>query len=128
MRIGDAAARVGVDTHVLRHWEDMGVLVPRRSETGQRVYDEEGVRRALLIRKCQRAGLTLAQIRDLGRASRPEQRSLVGAHRSRIAAAIEQLRDIDRFLEHVLSCRHPLVSECPQCSAFATTPPASLDA
>ena len=120
LRIGEAAAIVGVDPHVLRHWEDVGVLVPPRSATGQRIYDKNAVNRALVIRRCQRAGLSLAQIRELGPDAGGSRRALVAAHRSRIAEAVQQLQAADRFLGHVLACRHSVISDCPECSDFAT--------
>lgn len=36
--IGELAAHFGLATHVLRHWEAMGLLAPRRTPTGQRTY------------------------------------------------------------------------------------------
>ena len=122
LRIGDAASIVGVDTHVLRHWEDVGVLVPPRSATGQRVYDDEAVNRALVIRRCQRAGLSLAQIRELRPADDDARRALIEEHRSRIMDAVDQLQATGRFLEHLLSCRHGEITECPDCSGFAADP------
>ncbi|MFC8800712.1 MerR family transcriptional regulator [Promicromonospora sp. NPDC057138] len=119
LRIGEVAAVVGVDTHVLRHWEDVGVLVPRRSTTGQRVYDENAVGRALVIRRCQRAGFSLAQIRALGPEDSASRRAVVEDHRSRIADEVRQLRATDRFLGHLLACRHSVINDCPECSAFA---------
>ncbi|PUB32067.1 DNA-binding transcriptional MerR regulator [Promicromonospora sp. AC04] len=119
LRIGEAAAIVGVDTHVLRHWEDVSVLVPARSGTGQRIYDENAINRALVIRRCQRAGLSLAQIRALGPEEGESRRALVEDHRSRIAEVVQQLQATDRFLGHLLSCSHSVISECPECSGFA---------
>lgn len=39
-RIAGAADQLGVATHVLRHWEDVGVIVPERLSSGHRVYDD----------------------------------------------------------------------------------------
>ena len=50
MRIGDAAARLGIEPHVLRYWEEAGVLVPRRLRSGHRDYDEDSLGHARLIR------------------------------------------------------------------------------
>jgi MerR family copper efflux transcriptional regulator len=36
--IGDLAARFGLATHVLRHWEEMGLLRPARTSAGRRRY------------------------------------------------------------------------------------------
>jgi MerR family copper efflux transcriptional regulator len=123
LRIGEVAALVGVETHVLRHWEDMGVLVPPRSATGQRVYDDDAISRARVIRRCQHAGLSLAQIRALGPDDSASRRAVVEDHRSRIADDVLQLQATDRFLGHLLACRHSVISECRECSAFAEVSP-----
>lgn len=65
MKIADAAARAGVAPHVLRHWEDVGVLRPARSPAGHRVYDETLVALARLVLVCQRAGFSLSEIAEL---------------------------------------------------------------
>lgn len=126
-RIGDVAAKVGVETHVLRHWEDVGVLVPARTPNGQRVYDDDLATRALIIRRCQRAGLSLAQIRALAPSDEAQRLVLIAEERERVQAAISQLRETDAYLEHLTECRHPLANECPECSSFAVgAPPARL--
>ncbi len=119
LRIGDAAAMLGIDTHVLRHWEDMGLLHPPRSASGHRVYADELVTHARLIRVCQRAGMSLAEIRALGTAGTARRAELVAAKRAEIQGAVEQLHRADEFLDHLLACRHPIASECQQCSGFA---------
>jgi MerR family copper efflux transcriptional regulator len=117
--IGHAAASLGIETHVLRHWEDVGVLVPRRTPTGHRRYDDELLTRARLIRLCQRAGLSLADIRALYAANRTDRIGIVADNRKRITQAIARLQRAEQFLGHVMNCVHPMVSECPQCAGFA---------
>lgn len=119
IRIGDAAADLGVDPHVLRHWEDMGLLRPPRSSSGHRTYDDELLTRARLIQVCQRAGMSLAEIRELGTAGRKRRVALVAAKRTAIRDVVQRLRRADAFLAHQLECRHPMLSECEQCSGFA---------
>ncbi|MHA7984932.1 MerR family transcriptional regulator [Rathayibacter sp. CAU 1779] len=118
-RIGEVAAQVGVETHVLRHWEDVGVLVPRRTGTGQRVYDHESITRARIIRRCQRAGLSLAQIRALAPAESADRAALINEQRCVVQETISRLLMADAYLDHLTQCRHPLADECPECSAFA---------
>ena len=36
--VGELAERVGLATHVLRHWEDVGLLSPVRDGSGYRRY------------------------------------------------------------------------------------------
>jgi MerR family copper efflux transcriptional regulator len=117
--IGRAAAELGLEPHVLRHWEDVGVLVAPRTKTGHRRYDDELLARARLIRLCQRAGLSLADIRALYKADRATRTGIVAGNRERIADTIAKLQRAERFLAHVLDCVHPMVSECPQCADFA---------
>jgi MerR family copper efflux transcriptional regulator len=117
--VGTAAAAVGVEAHVLRHWEDVGVLVPPRTASGHRRYDEELLTRARLVRLCQHAGLSLADIRRLGVGDRETRISLIAATLDQIRADVSRLQRAERFLSHVVTCVHPMVSECPECAGFA---------
>ncbi|MFH8491275.1 MerR family transcriptional regulator [Streptomyces longisporoflavus] len=117
-KIGDAAALLGVATHVLRHWEDIGLLTPRRLPSGHRVYDDQAIGQARLIQICQRAGLSLAEIGQLAAGERGDRIGLVNAKRTRIAEHITNLELADRFLAHLVRCIHPVISDCPECSAL----------
>jgi len=117
--IGRAAAELGLEPHVLRHWEDVGVLVALRTKTGHRRYDGELLTRARLIRLCQRAGLSLADIRAMYEADRSTRIDIIAGKRERITDTVAKLQQAERFLAHVLDCVHPMVSECPQCADFA---------
>ncbi|GAA5058449.1 MerR family transcriptional regulator [Nocardia callitridis] len=116
LRIGDAAVCLGIAAHVLRHWESVGLLAPPRSPSGHRVYDERTLDQARLIRTLQRTGLSLAQIRHLAIGTHDDRITLIANKRGEIRANIALLRATDRFLEHVLECRHRIVAECAECS------------
>jgi MerR family transcriptional regulator, copper efflux regulator len=118
-RIGDAAATLGVATHVLRHWEDVGLLRPRRLSSGHRAYDDQTIGQARMIQICQQAGLSLAEIKELARRDRGKRISLIESKRAEIAKQVSSLRLADRFLAHVAHCEHPVISECPECSALS---------
>lgn len=120
MKIAEAAAAIGVETHVLRHWEDVGVLVPSRSAGGHRTYGANLIDDGHLIRACQRAGMSLADIRDLGTGARDRRTSIVESHRDTVRLQIAHLQRTERFLNHVLTCSHPIVADCMECSGFAT--------
>lgn len=117
--VGAAAAAVGVESHVLRHWEDVGVLVPLRSASGHRRYDDELLARARLVRLLQQAGLALAEIRALRAADRDGRIDLIATTLERIRTDISRLQRAEQFLSHVVTCVHPLVSECPDCAVIA---------
>ncbi|MCU1643806.1 MAG: hypothetical protein JWN03_4081 [Nocardia sp.] len=118
MKIGDAAAALGIEAHVLRHWESVGLLQPSRSPSGHRSYDENDLDVARLILKLQRTGLSLGQIRQLGLGEYDGRLALIADKRSEIQEQIVLLRATDRFLEHLTECRHRVVAECAECSDF----------
>lgn len=66
MRIGAAAAAVGITSKTIRFYEDRGLLPPaERSANGYREYGRDSISRLKFIRRCQIAGLTLAQIQGI---------------------------------------------------------------
>ena len=125
-RIGDAAATLGVAAHVLRHWEDVGLLRPGRLSSGHRAYDDQTIGQARMIQICQRAGLSLAEIKELGIGDRGDRIALIDSKRAQIAEQVSSLRLADNFLAHIAHCEHPVISECPQCSAL-TSPARRVD-
>src|SRR3954447_26747500 len=62
MSIGDTAARFGLATHVLRHWEDVGLLTPERDGADRRRYGDDDLVRIAVILRSKAAGMTLDQI------------------------------------------------------------------
>ncbi|WP_026533755.1 heavy metal-responsive transcriptional regulator [Arthrobacter sp. H14] len=66
MQIGELAAAAGTTTKTLRFYETAGLIPPpSRTPCGYRDYPEEMVPRLSFIRRGQRAGLALAQIREI---------------------------------------------------------------
>ncbi|GAB3999859.1 MerR family transcriptional regulator [Nocardioides marmoraquaticus] len=64
MRIGEVAARTELSLRSLRHWEDVGLLVPSgRTEGGFRLYTEADVEKILLIRRMKPLGFTLEEMK-----------------------------------------------------------------
>ena len=90
-RIGDVARETGIAAHVLRHWEDEGILKPERDSLGHRRYRPEELSRAAAVRRAQEAGFTLEQIRRFIRASAQERKALLNDHRSALSDQRERL-------------------------------------
>ena len=63
VRIGELARRTGLTVRALRHYEEVGLLAPRRSAAGYRLYDEEQVARLLHVLLLRELGLPLAEVR-----------------------------------------------------------------
>lgn len=62
MKIAEAAARIGVPAHRLRHYESTGLLVPERTPAGYRVYSGDDVDRGGQIKALLEAGFTTADV------------------------------------------------------------------
>jgi DNA-binding transcriptional MerR regulator len=66
MRIGEAAAAVGMTTKALRFYEKQGLLPPAvRAANGYRDYPDETLDRLEFIRRGKVAGLPLSEIRGI---------------------------------------------------------------
>ena len=63
--ISEAAKRVNVETHVLRHWEDELGLTIGRTEMGHRYYTEEDVRLFHCIKELKEQGMMLKELKAL---------------------------------------------------------------
>ena len=113
MGIGALAERFGLATHVLRHWETMGLLTPARDAAGRRRYEAADLTRVAVILQAKGAGLSLEAIRSLATTADPARRSDIlreqaEALRARVAAARASLE----LIECALGCDHEDVTQC----------------
>jgi DNA-binding transcriptional MerR regulator len=66
VRIGELAARVGVNPKTIRYYEDIGVLpASERTPAGHRLYGEGDADRLTFVRTAQRLGFSLDQISEI---------------------------------------------------------------
>lgn len=63
--ISEAAKRVNMETHVLRHWEEELDLKIGRTEMGHRYYTEEDIRLFNCIKELKEQGLMLRELKEL---------------------------------------------------------------
>jgi MerR family Zn(II)-responsive transcriptional regulator of zntA len=102
VRIGELAAATGATTKTLRFYEQAGLLrPPQRTAAGYRAYDPGITDRLDFIRRSQRAGLTLAQIREV--LAIRDGGDAPCAHVQRLLA--ERLADLDRQLAELTALR-----------------------
>jgi MerR family transcriptional regulator, copper efflux regulator len=123
--IGELAARCGLAPHVLRHWEDSGLLSPARRVASRRVYGEADVTRVAEIQICKDAGFTLDEIRELFAAPTLDARRVI--LRARLAEVRERIARLTlsrTLLEHGLRCRH---ADHRACAHFQSMISARLD-
>lgn len=66
MHIGEFAERTGMSQRSLRHYEEVGLLVPSgRTEGGFRLYTEHDLVRLLVIRRMKPLGYSLQEMGEL---------------------------------------------------------------
>jgi len=117
MQIGQLATRTGATVRMLRYYEEQGLLEPRRTASGYRIYAESDVDRVARIRCMLSAALPAGVVgRALtflldGRSAIPE----LPADRERLAASLQiefdQLTDKIAALEHSRSLLGVLLSD-----------------
>jgi DNA-binding transcriptional MerR regulator len=107
MRIGELAKATGLTVQTIRYYEARGLLPPhRRTEGGYRIFGPEDVERLRFIKRAQRLGLSLEEIREvlaIWSAKRPtcvHVRSLLEG----------RLQEVESLLEELLEFRAVIVS------------------
>ena len=120
MKIGELAARAGVNASAIRYYEKLGLLPAAERRSGQRRYPALAADRLLLIRFAAELGFSLAEIRLFLEGFRENAspsarwRKFVGRkvqEMEKIIVRATQLRDLLRGLERCYcACLHECVS------------------
>lgn len=108
MSIGDVVKRSGVAASALRFYEEQGLLVGLRAESGRRHYARADLRRLAFIRAAQAVGLSLEQIRS-ALASLPDGRTPTAADWQRLSTSWRPILDgriaeLTRLRDTLSSC------------------------
>lgn len=111
LSIGEVSERSGVAPSALRFYEDRGLLMSRRTESGRRRYAHDSLRRVAFIRAAQRVGLSLDEIAE-ALSTLPDQRSPTKADwaqlsrrwRPRLDEQLESLRRLRDQLNECIGC------------------------
>ena len=111
--ISDLAGRFGLPTHVLRHWESIGLLEPRRDASGYRRYGHDDLVRVAIIQRNKTAGMTLDQIRVLLDADAWDRHQVLEAHLLDIDKRMHALERSRQMTEHALRCHRHDITSCP---------------
>ncbi|MER7797561.1 MerR family transcriptional regulator [Microbacterium sp. NPDC096154] len=111
--VGELAERFGLATHVLRHWEDMGLLAPERDGAGRRRYGEADAYRVAVIVASKAAGMSLEKIRALVDSSARARHRILEAHLADIDERMVALERSRRMARHALECEAHDISMCP---------------
>ncbi|MBI2379596.1 MAG: Cu(I)-responsive transcriptional regulator [Gammaproteobacteria bacterium] len=106
MNIGQAAQASGITAKMIRHYEEMGLLVPpERTASGYRQYGERELSILRFIRQARALGFSLTRIGELiglwsdsGRASR-EVKAVAARHLAELDDKLQELQAMKRTLE-----------------------------
>nr|WP_042186466.1 MerR family transcriptional regulator [Kibdelosporangium sp. MJ126-NF4] len=111
--VGEVAEQFGLATHVLRHWESMGLLKPRRDGDRRRYTDGDLDRIAVIVR-AKEAGFGLDDIREMITAADPVQRKqIMHRHQADLAERIAALQASLALVDGALRCDHEDFTQCP---------------
>jgi DNA-binding transcriptional MerR regulator len=114
--IGELGRRTGLATSALRYYERVGLLTPDGRANGRRYYGPASAEQIALIRLCQDAGFTLAEVRAFVAAGSRRSSSwtrLMETKRLELEASIVRAKQAKALIEHGLACRHRELSMCP---------------
>ncbi|MBO3742965.1 MerR family transcriptional regulator [Actinoplanes flavus] len=114
------AGRFGLGPHVLRHWEEQGLLSPDRLPNGRRRYTSRDVLAVRLILLARSLGFSHAQMRTLvcGSSDRATQRAVVAGHRAALKRRIAELSTLLPVLTHGMECTADAIPDCPHVAAL----------
>lgn len=111
--IGDTAARFQLPTHVLRHWEDVGLLDPARDGAGRRRYTDEDIVRVAVIVRSKAAGMSLDQIRVLLDEESPQRHEVLESHLADLDRRMRELERARQMTAHAFECDQHDIATCP---------------
>jgi MerR family transcriptional regulator, copper efflux regulator len=116
--VGDVAAKFGLATHVLRHWEDVGLLRPARDGAGRRRYGVDDLSRVAVIVRSKDSGMSLEQIAVLLDAEAVDRHRVLQAHVDNLDRRMAEMERSREMTLHALSCRAHDVATCPNFQRF----------
>lgn len=112
--IGQLAARFGLATHVLRHWEDVGLIEPAERVNGRRRYRPWHVSRVATILLSKEAGFRLDEIKEmLDAPDGPTRKELLRRHRDELDRRLAGIEASRQIVQHGIDCRAEDFTRCP---------------
>jgi MerR family redox-sensitive transcriptional activator SoxR len=120
LSVGELAKRAGVAVSTLHFYEAKGLITPRRNAGNQRRYPRNLLRRVAIIRIAQRAGISLAEIKD-ALSTLPENRTptmkdwgkLSSKWKERLDDRITALTQLREEMAGCIGCGCLSLKDCP---------------
>ena len=102
-RVGEFAALTGVTVRALQHYDRLGLLTPKRTDSGHRIYADADRRRARHILALRAVGMSLQQIGDLLKGSVSDLPDALRAQRARLEQSRTGIEEALRILQRVVT-------------------------
>jgi Cu(I)-responsive transcriptional regulator len=120
MKIGEIAARTGLQVETVRYYEREGLVCPPiRTAANYRSYSEEHLKRLTFIRRARDLGFSLSQVRELLDLADDRHKpcgavdALARAQRAKVSRKIAELTALKRELDRLIGdCKRGRISEC----------------
>ena len=115
LTVGDLAARSGVAVSTIHFYEAKGLIKSVRSSGNQRRFERSELRRVAVIKVAQRAGISLAEIRD-ALSTLPSRRTVTARDWSLLSKRWRA--DLDNRIQHLIALRDQL-GNCIGCGCLS---------
>ncbi|WP_159798753.1 MerR family transcriptional regulator [Puerhibacterium puerhi] len=112
--VGEVAERFGLGAHVLRYWEDEGLLRPARDPSGRRRYGRDDVVRVAVVVRSKDAGMSLEQIRVMLDGEARNRHEILEAHVAELERRMAEMQRSREMTLHALRCRSHDIATCPR--------------
>ncbi|GBG96580.1 MerR family transcriptional regulator [Lactococcus termiticola] len=111
-KIAQVAEKTNMTAYTLRYYEKEGLIRPPRDENGIRDFDEDSLRRIYAIMHYRRAGVSLAQIKEIFNSPDDDafHLEILEATRKQLAAEILALEETMNYLDYKIEVhkgKHP---------------------
>ncbi|MFC4349541.1 MerR family transcriptional regulator [Kordiimonas lipolytica] len=123
MKIGEAAASVGLPQKTIRYYEDIGLVAPLRSDNGFRYFRPSDVQALALVKNARDLGFSLAESKTLLELYQNPNRSNAAVKEF----TTEHLKRIEEKIEHLTNLHDQLSDMTKRCNADGKSECAILD-
>ena len=128
MKIAEAAKRSGLSSKTIRHYEDIGLIRPERSENGYRRFTDSDLHKLAFLAQARSLGFRVEDCRvrlglheDTGRSS-GEVKRIAEKHLARLDRKLAELESMRRALGQLVErCAGDDRPECPIIDRLAST-------
>ena len=110
-KIGEISKLYGIGVDSIRYYEEIGIIKPKRSESGYRHYSIHDIWKLNVIRDLRSIGFTMEQIRKyLNHHTVSSSLSMLEEEKEAISKQMQHLQKLQKNVEHRLNNIHSALS------------------